>query len=164
MEWLGKMEKLNNAKLILRDQSYITYSTPEMPHYTTDEVDFWLVTDAERVLLCKDSIAEIVSRGGYVLENNPNLLQEPSELDEIASLYCKTFLTKHYQDMRFDKHMFLVGVGYITWLSYIENFRAFYLRIDYVYNSKKHRKIFSGLVDKVDFLSWWDNVKLKLQS
>ena len=150
------MGKLNNAALILSGRSHITYSIPDTPLYTNDEVEFWFVTDDERLLICKDSFAEIVLRGDYVLKNALTQLQTSDELDKMAKLYAKTFLTKKYQCIDFDKYMFFDGVGYTTWISRNENTMNFYLRIDHVVASKKHTNIFSGFVDKTKFLSWWN--------
>ena len=93
------MEKSNNATLILNDRSYITYSIPDTPRYTTDEVEFLFVTDDERLLICKDSFAEIVLRGDNVINKSILPLKNSSELDNIAKLYSKTFLTKYYQSV-----------------------------------------------------------------
>ena len=156
------MERLNNATLILSDQSYITYSIPDTPRYTTDEVDFWFVTSDKRLLICKDSFAEIVSRCDYVLNKTLTPLQTSDELDKIARLYSKTFLTKRYHNAYFDRYIFWDGNGYTTWISFIESTMNFYLRIDHVVASKKHTNIFFGFVDKTELLSWWNRVKLEL--
>ena len=156
------MEKLNNATLIFRDRSYITYSIPKTPRYTIDEVDFWFVTSDERLLICKDSFAEIVSRGDYVFNRTLTSLQTSDNLDKIARLYSKTFLTNHHYDVDFDRYIFLDGVGYTTWISFIENTMNFYLRIDRVVASKKHTNIFFSFVDKTELTSWWNRVKLEL--
>ena len=157
------MEKLNKATLILNDQSYITYSITNAPFHTTDEVDFWFITNTEKLLICKDSFAEIVLRSDYVLNKAFTRLQTSDELDKMAKLYAKTFLTKQYQSIDFDKYMFFDGVGYTTWISWIESTKNFYLRIDHVVSSKKQINIFSGFVDKNQFLSWWSRVNFELR-
>jgi len=156
------MEKSNNATLILNDRSYITYSIPDTPRYTTDEVDFWYVTDTERLLICKDSFTEIALRGDYVINKSIIPLKKSIELDKIAKLYSKTFLTKYYQGVDFDKYIFWDGIGYTTWISRIKGAMNFYLRIDHVIVSQKNTNIFSGFVDKTVFLSWWNRVKFEL--
>lgn len=152
------MENLDNAKLTLRDQTHITYTFPNTPLYTNDEVDFWYVTGTERLLICKDSFAEIVLRGDYVI-NKSLPLKNSSEVDDIAKLYYQTFLTKCFQNVDFDKYIFFDGIGYTTWISRIEGTMNIYLRIDRVIESKKYSTIFSGFVDKTEFLSWWNRVK-----
>lgn len=157
------MENLGNAILIFNDRSFITYSIPDTPLYTVNEVDFWLVTGTERLLICKDSFDEIVSRGDYVIENSPTSLQKATELDKIAKLYSETFLSEHCQDMDFDRYIFFDGIGFTTWISSTTNTSDFYLRIDHVIGSRKFSKVFSGFIDKTEFLSWWNRVKFELR-
>ena len=157
------MENLDNAKLTLGDGAHITYTLPSTPLYTNDEVEFWYVTDTERVLICKDSYTEIVLRGDYVINKSILSLEKSCELDNIAKLYSKTFLTKKNPNVDFDRYMFFDGIGYTTWISFIERTMTYYLRIDHIVTFKKCTNIFSGFVDKTEFLSWWNRVKLELR-
>ena len=152
---------MENTMLVFSDQSQITYSIPDTPLFTNDEVDFWLVRGNEKLLICRDSFAEIVSRADYVVNETITLLKEANVLDEIAELYSKTFLTKHFPVVEFDRYIFFDGPGYTTWISQID--QQFYIRIDHVTEHKKHTNIVSGFVDKSIFLSWWNRVKQEIQ-
>lgn len=154
-------ENMQNTVLVFSDQSQIMYSIPDTPLFTNDEVNFWLVKGNKKILICKDSFNEIVSRADYVFDKSITSIKEPNELDEIAELYSKTFMTKHFPVVEFDRYIFFDGPGYTTWISQID--QQFYIRIDHITEHKKHTNIVSGFVDKSIFLSWWNRVKQEIQ-
>ena len=154
------MENSNNTMLMFDNGWYLTCSIPEEPIFSHDEVDFWLVTDIERLLICKDSFAEILQSANNVI-NKISLepLKDPNELDNIANLYFKEALTQH-QSVDFDKNMFLDGNGYVTWIAMINKSDNLCLRIDNL-KGKKRKHIFSCTIRKEAFFLWWNKVHTK---
>ena len=158
--WSLEMENLNSTILMFDNGWYLTYSFPEEPVFSYDEVDFWLITDVERLLICKDSFAEIVQKANNVIKKvflEP--LKDSNELDNIANLYFKEILTK-YQSIDFDKNMFFDGNGYVTWIAMINKSDNLFLRIDNL-KGKKRKHIFSCFIRKESFILWWDKVHMK---
>ena len=152
---------IQNTILVFSDQSQIIYSIPDTPLFTNDEVEFWLIKGNEKILICKDSFNEIVSRADYVFDKAITSIKKIDELDEIAELYSKTFMSQHSPDVEFDRYILFDGIGYTTWISQIDH--QFYIRIDHIKGHKKHTNIVGGFVDKSIFLSWWNRVKQEIQ-
>ena len=153
------MEKSNSVFLMLGEHSYVTYSFPNNPCFTNDEIDFWLVDGNEKHLICKDSILFLIEYCENVFSYSYlNPLCHIDELNEIADSFVESFMKKTPVNAVFDHHLLFDGIGYVTWIAKKKDTSSLILRFDKL-REQEHKNIASYHIEEQRFFNWWNNMK-----